>query len=209
MSSHKKSKNYVIEKILDKRKTKNNGYEYLIKWKDLSNEENTWEPYEHFDENSRKLIHKFDKEFMIKYNNNNNKKSNNSNVKIKKMYSNNYFKEKIELNKKNFINKSNKNLFYEINNINNNFNRSNKNKSFNKKQNNNNNNKSISNKNNIHTINKKIKYLNINSNIFPKNMKQNQENIIYNIIVQNKNNYYNNKIKDEISSTKSTFISKI
>lgn len=38
---------YIVEKILDMRKTKKGHIEYLIKWKGYDNEsDNTWEPME-------------------------------------------------------------------------------------------------------------------------------------------------------------------
>ena len=37
---------YIVEKIVDKR-TKNKKIEYLIKWENWDNKDNTWEPVEH------------------------------------------------------------------------------------------------------------------------------------------------------------------
>ena len=38
-------KNYLREKILDKRKDKVDGFEYLVKWKGHANDKNSWESY--------------------------------------------------------------------------------------------------------------------------------------------------------------------
>ena len=40
------SEEYVVERIIEKRFTKNGTAEYLVKWKNYGDHENTWEPNE-------------------------------------------------------------------------------------------------------------------------------------------------------------------
>jgi len=54
---------YVVEKIVDKRK-RNGNIEYLIKWKDWSAEDNTWEPEEHL--SCPDLVKEFELEYKKK-----------------------------------------------------------------------------------------------------------------------------------------------
>ena len=37
----------IVEKIINKRTAENGGFEYLIKWKDFSDKDATWEPKVH------------------------------------------------------------------------------------------------------------------------------------------------------------------
>ena len=39
----------IVEKVLEKRTAENGGTEYLIKWKDYSDKDATWEPKENLD----------------------------------------------------------------------------------------------------------------------------------------------------------------
>ena len=48
---------YEVDTILDHRSNKNNEIEYLVKWKDYSNNHNSWEPFANF--NSIKPIDKY------------------------------------------------------------------------------------------------------------------------------------------------------
>ena len=48
---------FVVDKILDHRKNSNNNFEYLVKWKNFSDKDNTWEPIENFAE--RDLVNKY------------------------------------------------------------------------------------------------------------------------------------------------------
>jgi hypothetical protein len=41
---------FEVEKIVSHRKAKNNQFEYLVKWKNFSNADNTWEPADNFSE---------------------------------------------------------------------------------------------------------------------------------------------------------------
>ncbi len=55
---------YEIEKILEKRIVKNK-IEYLIKWKDYPESDNTWEPIENMD-NAKRMISEFEKKLKEK-----------------------------------------------------------------------------------------------------------------------------------------------
>lgn len=48
---------YIVESIIDKR-MKNNKNQYLVKWKDYSSDENTWEPEDNI--NCKELIEQFE-----------------------------------------------------------------------------------------------------------------------------------------------------
>jgi len=48
---------YEVEEILSARK-RGRGIQYLVKWKDYGNEENTWEPHCHLD-HAPELIQEF------------------------------------------------------------------------------------------------------------------------------------------------------
>jgi len=55
---------YIVEKILDKRKGKNGKVEYLLKWKGYGDDDNTWEPKDHLECNH--LIDEFEKQHAAK-----------------------------------------------------------------------------------------------------------------------------------------------
>jgi len=55
---------YIVEKILDKRKGKNGKVEYLLKWKGYGNDDNTWEPKDNLECNE--LIDEFEKQHAAK-----------------------------------------------------------------------------------------------------------------------------------------------
>ena len=58
---------FNVEKILKKRINSQNHTEYLVKWEGFSNEENTWEPVEHF-YNCKDQITKYEKNKLRKIN---------------------------------------------------------------------------------------------------------------------------------------------
>jgi hypothetical protein len=51
---------YIVDKILDKRKGKNGQVEYLLKWKGYGDDDNTWEPRSNLE--CQDLIQKFEKD---------------------------------------------------------------------------------------------------------------------------------------------------
>ena len=53
-------KEYIVERVVDKRITVDGKIEYFLKWKDWDDSTNTWEPEEHI--NCRSLIAKFEQE---------------------------------------------------------------------------------------------------------------------------------------------------
>jgi len=55
---------YIVEKILDKRKGKNGKVEYLLKWKGYGDDDNTWEPKDNLECNE--LIDEFEKQHAAK-----------------------------------------------------------------------------------------------------------------------------------------------
>jgi len=55
---------YIVEKILDKRKGKNGRVEYLLKWKGYGDEDNTWEPKDNLE--CSELIEDFEKQHAAK-----------------------------------------------------------------------------------------------------------------------------------------------
>jgi hypothetical protein len=57
----KKDKEYTVEKIVDRRMVKGK-YEYLIKWEDYPESENTWEPLKNLG-SIKELVDEYDKEF--------------------------------------------------------------------------------------------------------------------------------------------------
>ena len=70
VSKKSKSKNQVeenvfeVEKILDKRINSSGIVQYFLKWKNFSNEYNTWEPEQNL--NCRKLIDSFEKKYAAR-----------------------------------------------------------------------------------------------------------------------------------------------
>ena len=55
---------YTVEKVLDKRPDPEHGEVFLVKWKDYSDEENSWEPRENFI-SSGHLIDEFEEDRKV------------------------------------------------------------------------------------------------------------------------------------------------
>ena len=51
---------YLVEKILDRRVSDGGGFQYLVKWVDFPEEDNTWEPIENLIEECHHLIRQFE-----------------------------------------------------------------------------------------------------------------------------------------------------
>ena len=88
----KKDKEYTVEKIVDRRIVKGK-YEYLIKWEDYPDSENTWEPLKNLG-SIKDLVDEYDKQFPKEKNENEknndylNKKRNNDNIIVNDINSN-------------------------------------------------------------------------------------------------------------------------
>ena len=82
----KKDKEYTVEKIVDRRIVKGK-YEYLIKWEDYPDSENTWEPLKNLG-SIKDLVDEYDKQFPKEKNENEknndylNKKRNSDNILV-------------------------------------------------------------------------------------------------------------------------------
>ena len=88
----KKDKEYTVEKIVDRRIVKGK-YEYLIKWEDYPDSENTWEPLKNLG-SIKDLVDEYDKQFPKEKNENEknndylNKKRNSDNILVNDINSN-------------------------------------------------------------------------------------------------------------------------